>query len=133
MMINISTQIRELRLYINLPLLKINIILRLNTIQTLLTQKLNHYDLLSLFGLLTLSIMIDSANRQGNLSKWKRHRTSRSRTPVYTFISGSMCECVGECVWLVKEEYFSLAEEKVGIVIQSSKKLLQYLFYCSTW
>lgn len=48
-MLNISTQIRELRLYINLPLLKINIILRLKTIPMLLEQKLSHNDLLSLY------------------------------------------------------------------------------------
>jgi hypothetical protein len=46
LMNNILIQIRDLRLYINLPLLKINIILRLSTIiQTFLTYNLNHHDL----------------------------------------------------------------------------------------
>jgi hypothetical protein len=69
---NIRIQIRELHLYINLPLLKINTILRLYTIiHTFLTHNLNHRDLLSFNQSPNPNIIdsIDSTNRRNNLSK----------------------------------------------------------------
>jgi hypothetical protein len=72
---NIRIQIRELRLYINLPLLKIDIILRLYTITpTFFTHNLNYRDLPSFNRSPNIidSTEIDSANRLNNLSKWER-------------------------------------------------------------